>query len=345
MTTHTQMIQEADGRGTHPLLSILIVNYNGLGHLDECLSSIRAQDFHDLEVVLVDNASMDGSRDFVRERFPEVRLFDSGANLGFAGGNNFGLTHCRGEYIFFLNNDTRLDPNALVNLAAAIRAHPDYRGFACLMLTYKDPAVVDNGGETLYRNGLVSGLHGYPAALFDRPREVIGACGGAAVYARALLDETGGFDEDFFLIYEDVDLSLRARHNGDRFLFLPGVRVLHKGSASIGGSLGPTGLYYTTRNNLLFIAKNFPAATLFRCLPGIVFGLASRGLQAARRGRFGIFLRGLRDGALLLPAALRKRRDIMDRSRINRREFERPMRPGWLRDRIDFRKGGKNFVP
>ncbi len=339
------MTQNANASGPGPFLSILIVNYNGLRHLEECLSSIRSQDFRDHEVVLVDNASSDGSAAYLRESFPEVRVLEPGSNLGFAGGNNFGLPHCRGGHVFFLNNDTRLEPGALANLAAAVRANPGYRGFACLMLDFRDPTVTDNAGETLYSNGLVTGLRGYPAARFTQPREVIGACGGAAVYARPLLDEIGGFDEDFFLIYEDVDLSLRARHNGDRFLFLPDVRVLHKGSASIGGSLGPLGLYYTTRNNLLFVAKNFPALTLLRCLPGIACGLAFRAAQAARRGRFRSFLRGLRDGVGLLPATLRKRRLILGRSKIGRGEFERLMRRGWLRERLDFHRGGKNLVP
>jgi GT2 family glycosyltransferase len=191
----------------------------------------------------------------------------------------------------------------------------------------------------------VSGLHGYPATLFTQPREVIGACGGAAVYARSLLDEIGGFDEDFFLIYEDVDLSLRARHNGDRFLFLPDVRVLHKGSASIGGTFSPTAIYYTTRNNILFAAKNFPARTLIRCLPAMTAALAFRGAQSVRRGRLAAFLKGLRDGLLKLQSALRKRRTILSHSKIERVEFERMMRPGWLRERRDFKRGGKHFVP
>jgi GT2 family glycosyltransferase len=327
-----------------PLLSVLVLNYNGLRHLEECLSSVRSQDFRDYEIVLADNASSDGSLDFVRDRFPEVRLVDTGANLGFAGGNNFGLRHCRGEYVFFLNNDTRLEPGALRKLAEGIRANLEYRVFACFMLSYRDPQIVDSAGDTLYTNGLVNNLSGYPASLFTRPRQVTSACGGAAVYARALLEEIGGFDEDFFLIYEDLDLSLRARHNGDRVLFLPTVRVLHKGSASIGGAFSPIAAYYYSRNYPLMMVQNFPAATLVKALPAYVLGFLYRMALSARHGVLGAYLRGACHGLRLLPTAIGKRRRIIGGSKIGRLEFESSMRPGWLRERLALRRGG-TFVP
>jgi GT2 family glycosyltransferase len=342
---YPSMTPKALDRGEPPLLSILIVNYNGLRHLDECLSSIRGQDFTDHEVVLVDNASADGSREFVRERFPEVRLVESGSNLGFAGGNNHGLPHCRGAFVFFLNNDTRLEPGALAAIAAAVRLHPDFRVFACLMLDYRRPNLVDNAGETYYRFGVPANFGGYPAALFAAPREVIGACGGAAVYARAVLDRVGAFDEDLFLLYEDLDLSFRARHGGERIRFLPDARVRHKGSATIGGALGPIGVYYTTRNYPQCLAKNFPALTLLKCLPGILLGFANRFRQSARQGLLGPYFRGLADGLKMLPASLGKRRAILRASRIDRREFERLMRQGWLRERLAFRRGGRTLAP
>jgi GT2 family glycosyltransferase len=326
-------------RGAAPLLSILIVNYNGLRHLEECLGSIREQDFRDHEVVLVDNASGDGSREFVRERFPEVRLVESASNLGFAGGNNLGLPHCRGEHVFFLNNDTRLAPGALTAIAKAARGRFEYQVFACLMLDYRRPDFVDNAGETYYTAGVPGNFGGYPAALFTGPREVIGACAGAAVYARALLDRIGAFDDDFFLLYEDLDLSFRARHGGARILFLPDAKVLHKGSATIGGTLSPTNVYFATRNYPQCLLKNFPAVTLLKCAPGILLGFANRLWQSARQGLLRPYFRGLRDGVKMLPATLRKRRAILASSRIGRREFERLMRRGWLRERLAFRRG------
>lgn len=322
-----------------PLLSILLVNYNGLAHLSECLSSIFEQSFQDFEVIFVDNDSHDGSVEFVRENFPRTKVIESGSNLGFAGGNNFGLPHCRGSFIFFLNNDTKLEPGSLKALAAGILSYPTTRVFACLMLRYRTPELVDNAGEIIYRNGLIYSHSGYPASLFTETREVIAACGGAAVYAKSLLDEIGGFDEDFFLIFEDVDLSLRARHHGESIMFLPNVRLLHKGSASIGGGFSGTAVYYSTRNYLPMYVKNFPALTLIKCMPGIIFSFAVRLRQVIQHGQFRKFLSGFKDGLVMLPKAFFLRKSIVSTSRIGRAGFEALLRPGWMRERIAFKRG------
>lgn len=318
---------------TPGLISVLLVNYNGRAHLEECLGSLERQTFRGFEVIMVDNGSADGSLDFVRERFSWVRLVDAGANLGFAGGNNLGLQHCRGEWIFFLNNDTRTEPNALENLSKAIRTNADYRVFACFMLNYRNPELVDNAGELIYTNGLINGYARTPASLFTTSYEVASACGGAAVFARSVLDEIGGFDEDFFLLFEDIDLSQRARHNGERLLFLPEVRVHHKGSATIGGSLGKIEVYYTARNFVPLYLKTFPLATLIRISPWLAFSLVLRVRAVLVRGRFLDFLQGFFAGLALLPRMLRKRRKILGASRIDRREFERLFRPGYFRER------------
>jgi GT2 family glycosyltransferase len=310
-----------------------------LVHLEECLSSIYAQGFGDFEVVLVDNASRDASLEFIAARFPRVKVVRAPSNLGFAGGNNFGLPHCAGEYVFFLNNDTRLEPGALQNLAAATLEFPAFRVFACFMLSYRDPAIVDNAGETFYKQGFVSTFSGYPASLFTTPREVNGACAGAALYAREVLDRIGGFDEEFFLVFEDTDLYLRARHGGERILFLPDVRVRHKGSASLGGRFSATTVYYSTRNYFPYIVKNFPLVTFLKFIPGIAFSSLYRLALAVRRGQTGVYLRGLRDGLALLPSMLKKRKEILSRSRISPREFERLFRPGWFRERREIRRG------
>jgi GT2 family glycosyltransferase len=328
-----------------PRLSILIVNYNGLAHLEECLSSIYSQDHDDFEVVLVDNASRDGSIAFLEARFPQVKVVAAPANLGFAGGNNFGLAHCSGDHIFFLNNDTRLEQGALRRLFRGIEAHPTCRVFACLMLNHRDPSLVDNGGEAIYGIGFTYNFSGCPARNFTRTREVIGACGGAAVYARSLLDEIGAFDEDFFLLFEDVDLSQRARHHGEKILFLPDVRVLHKGSASIGGLASPVAVYFNTRNLPFVFVKNFPAITLLKALPGFALGSVFRLAHAVRDGRVVPLLRGLRDSVRLLPRMLRKRRRILRESKLSRSEFERLFRPGWLRERLAFKRGDFGAFP
>lgn len=326
-----------------PLLSILLVNYNGKAHLQECLESVFGQGFRDFEVVLVDNASKDDSVAYVEKSFPEVSIVRSPVNSGFAGGNNLGLPLCRGRWVFLLNNDTRLEAGALQALADDIARFPGNRVFACFMLRYAEPGKVDSAGDNLYTMGAVSSFAGFPASLFTRPREVTSACAGAAVYARSVLESLGGFDEDFFLLMEDVDLSLRARHLGESILFLPGVRVLHKGSASIGGAIGPIGIFYGSRNYPFVFVKNFPLVTLLKCAPGICLMLAIRFLQSIRQGYLPILLKSWASGLAMLPAMLAKRKMILSGSKLSRRQFEAALHRGWFRQRLAFKSG--RFIP
>ncbi|HLP42942.1 MAG TPA: glycosyltransferase family 2 protein, partial [Fibrobacteria bacterium] len=249
------------------LLSVLLVNYNGKHHLEDCLGTLQAQDFRNFETVMVDNGSSDASVEYVTSQFPWVRVVQSERNLGFAGGNNLGLRHCRGDWVFLLNNDTRLDPGALGAIAEGIRAHPSARVFQAFMIDFHKPDLVDSAGDTLYTSGVPFNYAGFPVSRFREARPITSACGGAAVFERALLERLGGFDEDFFLIFEDVDLSLRARHLGEEIVFLPGAKVYHKGSASLGGKRSPMSFYYSERNQLLLLVKNFPLPTLLRTLP------------------------------------------------------------------------------
>lgn len=325
------------------LLSILIVNYNGLKHLEECLGSIYSQVFDDYEVVMVDNASRDGSVDFVTRHFPSVRIVPSPVNTGFAGGNNLGVRHCRGDYVFLLNNDTRLDKDALGSLARAIREHPRNRVFACFLIDYQRPHLADSAGDTLYTVGRPFSFAGFPISRFTEPRPVTCACAGAAVYAKPLMERLGGFDEDFFLIFEDMDLSLRARHDGEDILFLPSVRVFHKGSASLGGKLSKLTIYYSERNFLPLLLKNFPLPSLLRILPGYLFLKVLRFFHAARANCLGAYFKGNIHALGRIPSALSGRRRILGESRLTPSEFQALLRRSWLKERLAMARGDFDF--
>lgn len=328
-----------------PLMSIVIVNYNGLRHLRECLDSIHAQDFRDFEVVFVDNASSDGSIEFMRANFPQAVLVRSEANLGFAGGNNLGFKHSRGELVFLLNNDTRLAPDALRKLAEAAAERPDVGVFSAFLINYADESLSDSGGDTVYTNGFVAALGGYPVEIFNRRRLIASACGAAAMFRMPLLRKTGGFDEDFFLNFEDLDLSFRCRHLGESILFLPEARVYHKGSASLGGKTSRLSVYYSERNQAWFLVKNFPAVFLARALPFLLLSKTLRLWQSARRGQLGAYFSANIHGIAGLPRMLAKRRAILSASKLSSREFGSLLRPGWLRERLAYRRGNRRLEP
>lgn len=311
--------------GKRPLLSILVLNYKGKHHLPDCLDAVFAQDFQDFELVFVDNASNDASPGWVRTHYPRATVVENTENWGFAEGNNRGLPHCRGEWIFFLNNDTRLEPGCLRLLAEAIaNRKPAQQVFAPLMVRWSDPRLIDSGGDMLTIWGLSTKSEHLTVDhdRFAQSHPIALACGGAAVFSAELLERIGGFDPDFFLLFEDVDLSLRARHAGAEITLVPAARVWHRGSATIG-NLSRTHVYYSGRNLFWAKIKNYPALTLLKFAPLELLTTLASFKGSIVHGTTRWWCEALRDMLRGIPHMLQKRRRILATSLISRAEFER----------------------
>lgn len=322
-----------------PLISVLIVNYNGRALLEECFRSLERQTFRDFETVMVDNASRDGSIEFVREAFPWVRVVASEENLGFGGGNNLGYRHCAGKFIYFLNNDVEADPEALGELARAIEDNPGIGIFQSFLIQHRDRTKADSAGDTLYTCGKGCTFVNYPVSVFSSPRLITSACGGAALFSRAVLEKIGLFDADYFLNYEDLDLSFRAQHAGEKILFVPSSRIYHYGGISQGGRTSYTSLFYAERNFGLFVLKNFPAGFLVRFIPGFLFVKAWGLLKAVWSGHPFAYVRGNLSFFTLLRGIPAKRRAILGSSMLSPREFRALFRKNWLREKIAYLRG------
>jgi len=244
-----------------PLVSVVIVNFNGKKFLDDCLSSLARQTFHNFEVILVDNGSLDESAAFVRERYPSVILVETGKNLGFAEGTNAGIRVAQGEFIFTLNNDTIADPRVLEEIIKPMKTYPKV-GICGTKMVFPDgrinsTAICISRSGAAWDRGMGEADHGQ----YDKEEEVFGSCAGAALYRRSMLDEIGLFDEDFFLFMEDVDLAFRARLAGWKCMYVPSARVIHFHGGTAGFQ-SDTGIYYYNRNLLWYVIKNFPSRTL-----------------------------------------------------------------------------------
>lgn len=252
-------------------VSVIILNWNGKQHLERCLSSVLRQTYPNFEVILVDNGSTDGSVEFVRERFPEVRIIRNEENLGFAAGNNVAINATQGDYVATLNNDTQVDPDWLEALAKAAEADPKVGMCASKMLFLHQPDIINSTGISLDKAGIAWDRRGGERDKGDEsePIEVFGPCAGAALYRREMLDQVGLFDEDFFAYLEDVDLAWRARLMGWRCLYAPKAVVYHLYSATaIEGSPGKN--FLLGRNKVWTIVKNYPSPELFLFLPIIL---------------------------------------------------------------------------
>lgn len=303
-----------------PRVSVVIPNYNGAGWLPGCLDALAAQTFRNSEVLLVDNGSTDPSRPLLRERYAHVRLIALARNTGFAAAVNIGIRAARGEYVALLNTDTVARPDWLAALVQALDQSPaDTGAVASRMLSLDDPSRIDDAGDALSWTGAAEKLgHGEPASKFTHRGEVFSVCAGAALYRRSFLEAVRGFDERFFAYLEDVDLGLRGRLLGYRYVFEPAAQVLHKGH----GSALPRADYVRliTRNRLLLFAKSVPLWLLLKHLPQLLYGQLYF-LIAYRRP--GASLAGYASLLPCIPHVWRERRRARASRRIGVAELDR----------------------
>jgi GT2 family glycosyltransferase len=323
-----------------PAFSVIVLTYNGRRWLPGCLTALAAQaGAPPFETIVFDNASTDDSFAFVRSAYPDVRPVRVEANLGFAGGNNAASREARGEWLVFLNNDTIPDAGWLAALRAEAEAH---RGFALVtsrLVFMDDPSRVDSAGDGYLRaGGAFKHGHGARAADHDVSRETFAACGGAFMIRRDVFDALGGFDERFFLIYEDVDLSYRARLAGHRTWYAASAIVRHAVSASLGIAT-PQSVYHGQRNLEWTWLKNTPPGLLrATLLSHVVYSMAGV-LHYIRIGRGGAALKGKWDAFRALPAVLADRRRIQAARAAGRAEIEPLLEQGWL----DLKRREKQF--
>jgi GT2 family glycosyltransferase len=314
-----------------PNISVVVLNHNGRGWLAPCLSALAVQTMPGVEVVLVDNDSTDGSADFVEDAFPAVRVLRLPSNLGFTGGNNAGARVARAPMLAFLNNDTVADAAWLSALKAALDADPSAGLATSRIVSLDDGVTIDSAGDGYLRaGGAFKRGHGETDEHYLEPAEVFGACGAAFMIRRPVFEELGGFDEDFFLVYEDVDLSYRAQLAGYRCLYVPEARVRHAGSATLG-RVSPRSVFYGQRNLEWVYIKNTPAALLIRTLPShLAYSLAG-GVHLAATGRLGTWLWAKWSALVGLPAILRKRAVLQRSRRSDPSRLAALMERGWLR--------------
>ncbi len=318
-------------------VSVIVLNFNGEGLTVGCLRALERQTFTDFEVIVVDNGSTDGSWEEIAAYLSgtplkaPVTLIPLGRNTGFSVGNREGLAHARGDYIALLNNDTEPAPRWLGELVSPMDGDPGVGICASKLISARTGAIDSAGdGYTRALRGFKRG-EGEPSDRFDEPCTVFGACAGAALYRKSMLDEIGFLDDDFFLIHEDTDLNFRAKLAGWRAVFVPGAVVLHKVTSSIG-YMSPTQVYFTLRNAEFVRVKNLPLPVLLRCLPGFLVGLVSEFIFfAIRKGQPGLYVKAKKDALKGLPRMLSRRKQIIAVMKISTEDLLSEMTPLWNR--------------
>lgn len=242
--------------------SVIVLSWNGMGDLRECLDDVRSQDFIDFEIIVVDNGSTDGSADFVASHYPDVRLIRNERNLGFAAGNNQGLRVGTGDVLVLLNQDTAVQAGWLKALVKAVVSDPTC-GIAGGKALYPDGRIQHAGGYVDERGcGSHYGYRQRDEGQFEQVQDVDYVTGATLAISREAFEVIGGLDEGFGrAYYEDVDWCYRAKGAGFRVVYTPHAVLVHKES-SAAADLSHEGMYYFHRNRLRFVLKHWSTECL-----------------------------------------------------------------------------------
>ena len=321
-----------------PMVSIIIVNYNGGSLTVDCLKSLEKQTYKIFEVVVIDNRSTDDSLNIINAFLRKSSLLliskvvKMDNNIGFARGNREGMIRAKGTYLALLNNDTEPHEKWLEELVKGINMDSTI-GICASKLIQHDSNLIDSAGDGYTRTlwGFKNG-EGEQSQKYNTQRTVFGACAGAALYRREMIENIGFFDDDFFLIHEDTDLNFRAQLAGWKVLYVPTAIVYHKVRSSIG-SMSDLAVYYSLRNREFVRIKNVPFGVFMQCFPEFILGIISEFLYfAVKHKQFKLFLKAKKDALKMFPLMWKKRKSIMKTRKVNNRYLLGLMTPIWQKD-------------
>jgi N-acetylglucosaminyl-diphospho-decaprenol L-rhamnosyltransferase len=285
--------------GHLPEQSVIIVNYNGGDYIGRAVNSLKKQTFQDFELIIIDNASTDGSIDAINlSGLPSVQLIRMDENLGFAAGNNRAAEYARGKWLVLMNPDVVAEPDWLEKLNSATNRHPGTKVFTSAQFSLDEPDLMDGAGDAYLIFGIPwRGGFGHPRTALPDEGECFSPCGAAMMIQSSLFNTLNGFDERYFCYCEDVDLGFRANLIGESCVFVPDAKVYHAGSA-VSGLNSEFTIYHGTRNRIWTYAKNTPWPLLVLTMPVHVALNLYLLVRSAAIGRFSATAKGLRDGLL-----------------------------------------------
>lgn len=302
-------------------VSVIIVNWDGRHHLEECLNALAGQTFRGFETILIDNGSQDGSVSWVRQYFPWVRVIVLPENTGFCYANNLGYALSKGRFIALLNNDTKVEPDWLFSLYNQIKKDERIGICASRIVCYDNPNILDAAGDGYDFSGVgFRRGHGENTNLFRHCEVVFGACAAAAIYRKSMLKEIGFFDENFFAIGEDIDLCFRAKIAGYQCVYVPKAVVYHKISQTIGVE-SDFQIYQSRRNVEYVYLKNMPLPLILLTLPMHMLYNLLTFFQALTEGRPLVFLKAKWNFLINFKKVCKKRKEIQAQRKVSLKEL------------------------
>lgn len=302
------------------VIPVVIVNWNGASCLGQCLDALVLQSYPYLRVLVVDNASTDGSVDLVTSRNdPRITLLRLEKNVGFSAANNLGVAQFPGAtWVALLNPDAFPQSTWLAELVAAANTYPQCAGFGSHLVDARNPSLSDGTGDEYHFTGQPYRRdHGIPCLNSQlMPGVIFAPCAAAALYRCSIWDAVGGMDEDFFCYVEDVDLAFRMRLLGFDFRYAPAAICHHIGSA-LTGRKSSFSVYYGQRNLVWVFVKNMPSLLFWLLLPAHI-GLNLLAIaRYALRGQLGVVLRAKWDACREIAYIWDKRKKVQMQTRVS----------------------------
>lgn len=321
------------------LVSFIIVNWNGCSFISSCIDSILNQTYKNFEIIIVDNGSIDGSVNFFKKQYPEVKIVKLKKNYGFATGNNIGFKESSGKYIALVNNDAVLDKFWLENMVNTIETSKK-TGFCSSKIIINNTDEIDSIGDrfTTAFTGTKVGEYQSPENFF-KPMQMHGVCAAAALYKREMIKDIGFFHDIFFLNHEDTDLNMRAWLSGWKCYFTPDAVAYHDVNRSIG-TLSDTSVYHFSRNNIwvwlinvpsFFLIRNIPQRILYEIFAGFYFCFIHKKWKPYIKGKADVFK--------YFGKILKKRKKVQKKIRLSKEQICCDLKPihTYLLERISIK--------
>lgn len=335
-----------------PLVSIIIVNWNGGEILADCFRSLKNITYKNWELIVVDNGSQDGSNHLVEDFFllKKYKLINNHRNLGFAPANNQGVKEARGKYILLLNNDTKVKPDLLLKLVDKMEKDSSIGVVQPKIYLMDNPEFLDNAGSFLTRIGFLEhwGFMKKDGSEFNKEREIFSAKGACMLIRKSLIDKIGLFDEDFFSYFEESDFCWRVWLRSSRVLFVPSTSIFHKVGFSSKRQNQVFVNFHSLKNMMAAFIKNLEFINLFT-IGGIylflIVGLSFFYLFKLRLGQALMIYKALGWNIINLTKILSKRRRVQEMRILSDQQiFDKVMHKVSLKEIFDhFQRVEVNF--
>lgn len=290
-----------------PKVFAITLNWNGKDDTIECVASLQRLTYPNYEIVVVDNGSMDGSVSALKARYPDITTIENGQNLGYAEGFNVGLRYAYengAHYFLILNNDTVVDPDVLKALVRVAESDDQIGFVSGKVYSYEEPDKLETAGRhshPILLAGQQVGIDEIDQGQHDQTKEYDFVDDVFLLVRRRAYEETGGYDPNFFLYWEETDWCIRVRRAGYKLIYTPEAKIWHKHGKSVGGQRSSTYTYYMTRNQIVFIRRNSSPDTFARAMWYLARSSPRQMARFVKNGRFdllGAYIRGMSSGIL-----------------------------------------------